>query len=70
MINSKVHNICGILSKEMEDALGRFEIWSGNIGAHHTGRRSLDHRLRDASHLHEHVSTLLDSLEQSLLDGM
>ena len=59
-----------VFSRAVSDASGRFKIWSGNIGAHHTGRRSLDHRLRDASHLQEHVLKLLSSLMQSLSDGM
>ena len=28
------------------DYNGRFRVWSGNIGAHQTGKSSLDHRLR------------------------
>jgi hypothetical protein len=56
-------------SKAISDALGRFKIWSSNIGAHRTGKRSLDHRLRDASHLKEQVLRLLTSLTDNLGDG-
>jgi hypothetical protein len=57
------------LSSAINDALGRFKIWSSNIGAHRNGRRSLDHRLRDASHLREHVLRLLSGLAENLGDG-
>lgn len=57
------------LSRAIDDASGRFKIWSSNIGAHRTGRRSLDHRLRDASHLQENVLMLLSGLAESLVDG-
>lgn len=57
------------LKREVADAFGRFKIWSGNIGAHRVGQRSLDYRLRDASHLQEHVFTLLSSLLDGLQDG-
>lgn len=58
------------LSRAFSDASGRFKIWTSNIGAHHTGRRSLDYRLRDASHLQDHVLMLLSSLMGNLKDGM
>ncbi|KAF1959279.1 hypothetical protein CC80DRAFT_467745 [Byssothecium circinans] len=58
-----------LLSGAISDASGRFKIWSSNIGAHRAGRRSLDHRLRDASHLQEHVSRLLSSLVENLSDA-
>jgi hypothetical protein len=57
------------LSSAINDALGRFKIWSSNIGAHRNGRRSLDHRLRDASHLQEHILRLLSGLAENLSDG-
>jgi len=50
-----------------EDA--RFKIWSGNIGAHSTGRRSLQYRLRDASHLQKQVVSLLHELSELLVDA-
>ena len=31
------------------DGIGRFNIWTGNFGAHPHGRSSLDYRLEDAS---------------------
>jgi len=54
---------------DVKDELGRFRIWSGNIGAHRTGRSSLSYRLRDASHLKVRVIGLLTDLEEALRDG-
>jgi hypothetical protein len=51
------------------DEFGRFKVWSSNIGAHRSGRSSLDYRLRDASHLRKRVLELLDDLKSSLNDG-
>jgi enamine deaminase RidA (YjgF/YER057c/UK114 family) len=53
----------------LKDEMIRFKIWSSNIGAHRKGRSSLDFRLRDASHLRDHVSRLLAVLNESLEDG-
>ncbi|KAH6625408.1 hypothetical protein C7974DRAFT_200963 [Boeremia exigua] len=41
------------------DELGRFRIWSGNVGAHRKGRGSLDFKLREASHIRERVVELV-----------
>ena len=50
------------------DELGRLKIWGGNLGAHQTGQASLDHRLRNASHIRQNIVELLDSLCQALRD--
>ncbi|KAF2492767.1 hypothetical protein BU16DRAFT_564083 [Lophium mytilinum] len=50
----------------VRDEYGRFKVWSGNIAAHHTGRRSLEYRLRDASHIREQVVVLLVDLQETL----
>lgn len=52
-----------------KDKLDRFKLWSQNIGAHHTGRRSLDYRLRDASNLRYQAIDLVGGLIQALDDG-
>jgi hypothetical protein len=44
------------------DELGRLRVWSGNIGAHQQGQSSLDHRLRDASHLKSETIKLLNRM--------
>ena len=50
------------------DELGRLRVWAANIGAHQTGQSSLDFRLRDASHISNQITKLLQDLEQSLKD--
>ncbi|KAI0021883.1 hypothetical protein F4780DRAFT_253584 [Xylariomycetidae sp. FL0641] len=50
----------------IEDNQSKFRVWSGNIGAHHVGQRSLDYRLRDATHIQKEVIRLLTDLEISL----
>jgi hypothetical protein len=65
----RVDNVGGISLSGVKDELGRFKVWVGNIGAHRTGRSSLDHRLRDASHIRKQVVRLLEDLAESLLDG-
>ncbi|KAJ4138432.1 hypothetical protein NW768_002264 [Fusarium equiseti] len=54
---------------EIVEGKARFNIWSGNIGAHSTGRRSLQYRLRDASHLQKQVISLLEELSELLADA-
>ncbi|EWG41493.1 hypothetical protein FVEG_03599 [Fusarium verticillioides 7600] len=54
---------------KLQNELGRFKVWSGNIGAHQKGRSSLDHRLRDASNIRDQVVELLEDLKESLKDG-
>ncbi|KAF1979278.1 hypothetical protein BU23DRAFT_441216, partial [Bimuria novae-zelandiae CBS 107.79] len=44
----------------------RFKIWAGNIAAHRRGRRSLEYRLRDATHLNDEAESLLAALERTL----
>ena len=44
------------------DELGRFKAWADNIGAHRSGRVSLDRRLGEASHVREKVTMLLGDL--------
>ncbi|KAI0837384.1 hypothetical protein F5Y06DRAFT_297712 [Hypoxylon sp. FL0890] len=52
------------------DEFARFKIWSGNIGAHRSGKSSLDYRLRDASHLQIQVKNLLVDLNDSLKNAL
>lgn len=55
--------------REVQDEEARFKVWCGNIGAHQDGRRSLEYRLRDASHIRKQVIKLLSNLAESLEDG-
>ena len=51
------------------DELGRFRVWSGNVGAHRGGRSSLDHKLREASHIHDRVIELLQTIVADLAEA-
>jgi hypothetical protein len=76
------HNTCSKLAKAehpirnkippgvIHDALGRFRLWVGNIGAHSRGRASLDYKLREASHIRIRVLELLQSLESVLREAL
>lgn len=59
-----------ITSSDVSDAIGRFRVWSSNIGARKTDRSSLEYRLRDASHIQERVQALLQSLNGFIEDGV
>ncbi|OQE23428.1 hypothetical protein PENFLA_c011G00274 [Penicillium flavigenum] len=51
-----------------QDELGRLRVWAANIGAHQTGQSSLDHRLRDASHIKEQTLRVLQRLQRTIED--
>ncbi|KAF4462042.1 transcription factor [Fusarium albosuccineum] len=53
-----------------EDESTRFKLWVGNLGAHQSGRASLDYRLREALHLQEQVVYLLKDISDSLQDAL
>ncbi|KAH8663384.1 hypothetical protein BGZ60DRAFT_379476 [Tricladium varicosporioides] len=53
----------------LQDELGRFKVWAGNIAAHKSGRSSLDFRLRDATPLRERVIGLLNDISELLQEG-
>jgi hypothetical protein len=59
----------GISSLTANDQLARFKLWAGNIGAHRTGRSSLDYRLRDASHLYGQTIRLVERLIKLVEDA-
>jgi hypothetical protein len=50
----------------LEDQLGRFRLWCGDVAAHQRGRSSLDYKLREASHIREGVIRLLVHLDSIL----
>src|SRR4051812_33015464 len=52
-----------ILPWDINDQIGRFRLWCGNVAAHRNGRSSLDHKLREASHIRDRVIELLKNLE-------
>lgn len=55
---------------QLENDFLRFKMWAGNQAAHQTGPSSLDHRLREAPHLHEQVIYLLKDICESLQDAI
>lgn len=54
----------------LQEELGRFRVWAGNVGAHRSGRVSLDHKLRESFQIHSKVSELLGDLDESLQTSM
>lgn len=57
------------LQTALSETNGRFRVWSGNIGAHQSGKSSLDYRLRDASYISTRILRLLTDLDGLLRDG-
>ena len=51
------------------EQLGRYQVWSGNVGAHKTGRGSLDFRLGENSSLENMVLKLVGDLGRTLHDS-
>jgi hypothetical protein len=53
---------------DVEDELGRFRVWAGNIGALQAGHSSLEYRLREASLVLQNVLKLLSELKALLYE--
>lgn len=57
---------------KVQEDLGRLRVWVGNFGAHRkeSDRLSLDHRLREASTLHQevrsHITGILEAVEMGI----
>lgn len=60
------------LVETLEDELGRFRVWSGNLGAIHesTSMSSLEHRLRDGPKMKAGIITGLERLGDVAQRGM
>jgi len=54
----------------LKDQKTRFNLWSGNIGAHRKGMSSLDYRVRDSSNIRNQVIRLLEDLIEQMQDGI
>ncbi|KAF8457349.1 hypothetical protein BDZ91DRAFT_507809 [Kalaharituber pfeilii] len=54
----------------LTDQQGLFRVWAENVGAHREGKVSLDHRLREASHVRESVHELLSNLQTFLREAI
>jgi hypothetical protein len=50
----------------LEDEIGRFRVWSGNLGALQKGHSSLDYRLRDSPLLFGNALKLLEELADNI----
>ncbi|KAF9769109.1 hypothetical protein IL306_013523 [Fusarium sp. DS 682] len=59
-------NCENFLLPKFENDFARFKMWVGNQAAHQKGPVSLDHRLRDATHLQQQVIYLLNDICESL----
>lgn len=55
-----------IESETLDDEVGRFRVWAGNLGALQKGHSSLDYRLRGSPVLFSSALRLLNELEQNL----
>ncbi|RAL67650.1 hypothetical protein DID88_008399 [Monilinia fructigena] len=58
------------LRSELENELGRFKIWAGNLGVFAPGPASADYRLRDDVDVKEVLVQMLDRLRQSTKQAM
>lgn len=54
----------------LEDEIGRFRVWSGNLGALQKGHSSLDYRLRDSPLLSTNALKFLKELEDNLNEAV
>jgi hypothetical protein len=54
----------------MDNSLGRFRLWVGNMRARRRGTASLDYKLREASHIRDRVLKLLQNLETMLGEAL
>ena len=62
-------NLHQITETFVQDELGRFRVWLGNVGAHRSGRISLDYRLREAANTRDSVLELLADLGDNIREG-
>jgi hypothetical protein len=53
-------------SEALDDEIGRFRVWSGNLGALQKGHSSLDYRLRDSPLLSGNTLKFLQELQENL----
>ncbi len=61
------HDLGKFISRQaVEDELGRYKTWAGNIGALQRGPSSLDDRLNNAPDVADHVRRLLLDLSSGL----
>lgn len=51
-----------------QDELGRLRVWAANIAAYQTGQSSVEHRLRDKSHVKDQIFRVLRRLSRLIQD--
>lgn len=68
-LTASPHFAAQVRPELVKDEFDRFKIWAGNIAAHRKGRRSLEYRLRDASHLKDETHNLFSALDRSFSRG-
>lgn len=56
-------SVHALVSASLLDKTSQFRLRCGNIGAHRCGKSSLDHRLREASHIIDRVVGLLQRVQ-------
>jgi hypothetical protein len=54
----------------LQDEIGRFRVWSGNLGALQKGHSSLDYRLRDSPLLSTNALKFLKELEDNINEAV
>lgn len=54
----------------LQDEIGRFRVWSGNLGALQKGHSSLDYRLRDSPLLSSNALKFLKDLEDNINEAI
>lgn len=71
-----LRRLCALLESDdqrsqslAQSHLARFKLWAGSLGAHRaSGTRSLEYRLRDASSIRKHLTSLLQELKDMLIE--
>ena len=58
-----------VSTRNIQTEIGRFRVWSENIGAHRHGRVSLDYRLRQSTRMRAQVIKLVDDLISALRES-
>ncbi|KAF8244869.1 ankyrin [Wilcoxina mikolae CBS 423.85] len=58
------------IAPSVREDYGRLRVWAENVGAHRTGRVSLDHRLREATRMKNMVLDLLEDLRSALQEAV
>ena len=67
---SDANPLTPLLRGQFLEEAGRFRVWAKNVGAHREGKASLNHRLREASHVCSMVVELLEDIQRFLNKGM